>query len=225
MSKRITLWLTLCLINLLAPVNAWLTSATTARPLAFKQCASKTLDSLSKPSTALFSKKKGSASPASAKKIQVKLLKHVAGTGQAGEVVKVTPAFFNNRLRPTSLAKLISEEELEQEQTANAVARLEQDRVAQTMKDRIEALSFCLKRKVGPNGQLFGGVGPKVIMDELYDAIPDDFLTQKTVKIATLTDEHGKKIQGDIKSVGLFKASITLTSDYSATLDLKIEAE
>lgn len=176
-------------------------------------------------STSLFAKKKGSTNTVSSKKIQVKLLKNIAGTGQAGDVVQVTPAFFNNRLRPTSLAKLITAEQVEEEQAANAAAELERDRIAQALKDRIESLELCLKRKVGPNGQLFGGVSPKIIMEELHDAIPDDFLTQKNVKIVTVTDESGKKIRGDIKGIGSFKASINLTKDYSATLNLDILAE
>ena len=63
------------------------------------------------------------AGGAATKKVQVKLLKHVAGTGQAGEVVMVTPAFFNNKLRPTKSAKIISDEDVESERAeAEALA-------------------------------------------------------------------------------------------------------
>jgi ribosomal protein L9 len=183
-------------------------------------------------SSPLYSKKKsGSSSSATAptKKVQVKLLQNVPGTGQAGEVILVTPAFFNNKLLPTHLAKIISDEQVEQERQAKNAKEQADDARAVQLKAQIEALpALVLRRKVGPNGQLFGGVGPKMIMDLLSSAIPDEFWTQqKGVKITAMMDavDGQKKIVGDIKTVGTYRANIALTKAHSATLSFVIAAE
>jgi ribosomal protein L9 len=159
----------------------------------------------------------------------VKLLQNVPGTGQAGEVILVTPAFFNNKLLPTHLAKIISDEQVEQERQAKNAKEQADDARAVQLKAQIEALpALVLRRKVGPNGQLFGGVGPKMIMDLLSSAIPDEFWTQqKGVKITAMMDavDGQKKIVGDIKTVGTYRANIALTKAHSATLSFVIAAE
>ncbi|CAJ1932607.1 unnamed protein product [Cylindrotheca closterium] len=175
-------------------------------------------------STQLFAKKKKVA-PAAAKKIQVKMLKHVAGTGQAGEVVLVTPAFFNNKLRPQQAARMITDEEVAEE-TAEKQMKEDADRTkANELKETLDELELKLVRTAGPDGQLFGGVGPKVVMSELQSEIADDFLNNKWVKVTEVMDENGKKMRGDIKTVGEFGARINLLSGISAKIGIKVEAE
>lgn len=172
--------------------------------------------------TQLYSKKK-KAAPAAAKKIQVKMLKHVAGTGQAGQVVNVTPAFFNNKLRPTKSAVVISDEQVEQEEAAAAAEAKEKREKAEALKEKIAAITLTITRKAGPDGQLFGGIGPKVIVEELKSRIEDDYLSSKSVKITAVTDEDGKKMRGDIKHTGNFGATIALSKDISARLPIVVE--
>lgn len=174
-------------------------------------------------STALASKKKAASAPAS-KKIQVKLLKYVEGTGQKGEIVMVTPAFFQNKLRPAKAAEIISDEEV-QEAAAQAEA-LEKATTeqAKALKSRIEDLSLVIRRKAGPDGQLFGGVGPKVIIDALKEELQDDFLQQKGVKIIALTSADAA-VKGDIKHIGEFRVRLSLTRDVAAELALVVKEE
>lgn len=174
--------------------------------------------------TALSAKKKaGAAAP---KKVQVKLLKHIAGTGQAGQVIQVTPAFFNNKLRPTKSAVLISDDEVAEEQ---AQARQdEQERVAQAtaIRDALSERKLELQRKAGPDGQLFGGIGPKNIMEELKSMLGDEgeLIGAKGVKITSLLDGNGKKMRGDIKHTGEFVAMLSLTKDITAKVEIVVEA-
>lgn len=177
-------------------------------------------------SSSLLQAKKKSAAPAASKKIQVKLLKHVAGTGQAGDVVMVTPPFFNNKLRPTKSAQLISNEQVELEQAAADLAEEELQNKATSLKEQLEGEPLVLTRKTGPDGQLFGGIGAKNIIDELKATTgAADFMGQKGVKITGLTDGEGKKMRGDIKHTGSFKASISLTKDIRATVEIEVKAE
>ena len=176
--------------------------------------------------TSLAAKKKATAAPATSKKIQVKLLKHVAGTGQAGEVVMVTPPFFNNKLRPTKSATLISDEQVELEKAKEALAEKERQTKAAAIKEQVEGAPLIIARKAGPDGQLFGGIGPKIIVDELKAITgEDEFLESKPVKITALMDDNGKKMRGDIKHTGSFAANLSLMKDVVAKVTIEVHAE
>lgn len=189
-------------------------------------------------------KKKGgsSASATSAtKKVQVKLLKHMAGIGQAGDVVQVTPAFYQNKLRPTQSAVMVTEEQVNDERQKAKEQEEELHQLALKIKQRFSSPeeqedsktpALRLSRKAGPGGQLFGGIGPKTIVDELKHILtaenkPNEvqFLDQKTVKIISIIDDKGEKLE-QIKHLGEgFVAKLALTKDVSVDLIISVEVE
>lgn len=169
--------------------------------------------------------KKKKAAPAAAKKVQVKLLKHVPGSGQAGEVILVTPAFFNNKLRPNQSAEIISNEEVADAAAKKEAKEKEEKAKATELREILNDVTLQLKRKAGPDGQLFGGIGPKIIMSELQSEVTDVYLNEKWVKVAEVLDENEKKIRGDIKHTGEFRAKIALLSGISAKIGITVEAE
>jgi large subunit ribosomal protein L9 len=171
--------------------------------------------------TQLASKKKNAATT----KIQVKMLKFVAGTGIVGEVIQVTPAFYHNKLLPTRSAELISNEEMKQEQAQMAADEKATREKANELKEKLSGITLQIKRTAGPDGHLFGGIGPKAIVDELKTMIVDDFLDKKGVKVLAITDEEGKKLRGDIKNTGAFSAGISLTKDISAKIEIVVSPE
>ena len=154
----------------------------------------------------------------------MKLLKHVAGTGQAGDVIQVTPAFFNNKLRPTNSAAIISDEEVAKERAEGEEMEREINEKAKELQATLSETTLTLTRKAGPEGQLFGGIGPKVIMSELEKVNGSKFLSQKWVKISEILDENGKKMRGDIKHTGSFGARINLKKDISAKFAIEVVA-
>ena len=83
----------------------------------------------------LLSKKKAAVGPTKAKKIQVKMLKDVPGTGQKGDVVLVTPAFLQNKLIPTHSAELITDEEVARENAKKAATVAEEIAEATEVKE------------------------------------------------------------------------------------------
>jgi len=177
--------------------------------------------------TVLSTKKKGGgASAPASKKMQVKLLKHVAGTGQAGQIVMVSPAFYNNKLRPTKSAEVISDEQLQQEQEEAQEQEKATRQKAIELKDKLEDTTLEITRKAGPDGQLFGGIGAKVIMEELKVKLGNDvFLDSKSVKISQMTDSDGKKMRGDIKHTGEFGAVLSLIKDITAKFTISVKPE
>lgn len=175
--------------------------------------------------TALGMAKK-KAAPAAKKMMQVKLLQHVAGTGQAGDIVQVSPAFYNNQLRPKHLAQIISDEQVALDQAAAAAAWEATQATALRLRARLEAAPLVLKRKADGHN-LFGGVGVKVIVDELKVAHPEqaEFLSGKSVKVTALLDGNGKKMRGDIKQTGSFAAIVALTKEISAKVAIEVQAD
>jgi large subunit ribosomal protein L9 len=171
--------------------------------------------------TFLQSKKKATA-PVSSKKLQVKLLKQVPGTGQKGEVIYVSPAFYQNKLQPSQSATIISDDQVEKENDSKRKQQEELDQKAAAYKALLESNTILITRKTGPDGQLFGGVGIKQIANELpsgYD--------ESRFKITAILDQDGNKIKGDIiKHVGdNFGAMIQLTKDIEATIRISVEAQ
>ena len=159
------------------------------------------------------------------KKIQVKMLKHVAGTGQAGEIVQVTPAFFSNKLLPSKSAEMISDEEVERQRLRSRAQEAEAITRASEIQSKISNKVFKIIRKSGPNGQLFGGVSAKCILAELQAALGDEFLRQKEVKILELLDVDGKKISGDIKHTGEYGVHLKLYKDINAKFGILVLPE
>lgn len=200
----------------------------------------------------LYSKKKSNSSgsgggnnntASTVKKMQVRMLKTVPGTGQTGDVVLVTPAFFNNKLRPTGSASMISDQEVKEMQMQREIMLHEVIQHARTLQQCIESSgetdngnnnnnnNFCLRlrQKAGPDGQLFGSIHHKTLLKELKDTIGNDeaakFLSQKSVKVTEVVDGEGQPLRGDIKHVGSYQATIYLTNDISAKLAIVVEAE
>lgn len=186
--------------------------------------------------THLFSKKKtASTSSASASsKVQVRLLQHIAGTGQAGEVILVTPAFYNNKLRPQHLAEPISDDEVkamkakqsaQQQATLEAANRLQE----QLSHDGDGGDNFVLTfsdNKTGPDGKkLFGGISSNKVLQHLQEMVGDPYLTQKQVKVLEITStETGEKLRGDIKETGAYVVKLQLTKDIPVEIQVEVEA-
>ena len=173
--------------------------------------------------TKLSSKKKAAA--AVPKKFQVKMLKYVEGTGLLGEVVMVTPAFFNNKLKPTKSAEIISDQEVQKDLDETRETLKAQNAAANAVLEDLEDFVMVISRKAGPDGQLFGGIGPKCIMEELSNKLPKDVWAEKGVRVTAVMDENGTKMKGDIKHIGKFSATICLTKEISGKFPISIEEE
>lgn len=175
--------------------------------------------------TVLFAKKKKDTTVGKGGKIQVKLLKHIAGTGQAGDIISVAPAFFRNKLEKSGSAIRISDEEVEQETAEKKQKDAEERASANDMKEKIESMTLNLKRKAGPEGHLFGGIGYKIILGELKNEFPKGALDAKYIKITQVKGEDGKVLKHDIKDIGEYEATISLLKGISATFKVSVVAE
>lgn len=152
--------------------------------------------------TSLFGKKKkkggsgGGSATKGAAKMQVKLLEHIAGTGQAGDVIMVNPVFFANKLRPQKLARVITDEEVQadlEEKQSQSDELQKQAKAVQDLLDENDSStsSYVLTfsdNQTGPDGKkLFGGIGPKKILESIrkdckeFDAYSKEFTKQVSI--------------------------------------------
>mmetsp|Transcript_31233 Transcript_31233/g.66492 ORF Transcript_31233/g.66492 Transcript_31233/m.66492 type:complete len:300 (-) Transcript_31233:198-1097(-) len=209
-----------------------------------------TYHAVSTSATSLLAKKKKGGTgtqPVSKKgKIQVQLLETVPNIGQSGDVVFVSSAIYQNQLKRGNKARLISEEEvqeLEQEKKAEEkelvqMAMKTKDILEEAMLENLGAEDQCedngdicgvaltLKRKAGPEGNLFGGVNPKMVMEALKVEYPGGSWDGRQVKLAEVKDMDGKDVKKkDIKRTGEYTVTVALGKGVDVTFILSILAE
>ena len=173
----------------------------------------------------LFAKKNAKKSTGKSGKIQVKLLKHVEGTGHVGDIIMVAPAFFQNKLKKSNSAIRITDEEAAKENAEKKAKAKEVLDAAKDIQEKIENLNISLSKKAGPDGHLFGGVGRKLILDELRKQFPKGAINGKQVKITSIIDQDKNDLTQDIKEIGEYKATISLLKDVSATFSVSVVAD
>lgn len=184
-------------------------------------------------------KKKGGAATAAGgggPKVQVRLKQHIAGTGQAGDIIMVTPAFFNNKLRPQQLAERISDEQKEElvskKQAKQAAAVAAATHLQETLgydeeKGENNFILSFKDNKTGPDGKkLFGGINAKKLLSKLQKEVPDEFLkNHKQVKILEVVEEEsGNKVKSsDIKQIGDYSMKLQLTKELFVKIKVVVE--
>lgn len=206
-------------------------------------------------STSLHAQKKGGGGGGDVVskkgKIQVQLLETIPNIGQSGDIILVSSAVFQNQLKRGNKARLISDEEVERiEQKKVEEDQRMADMAMQTKalleeamlenlggegqcgtgstnsEDDICGVALELKRKAGPEGNLFGGVNPKMIMDALKERYPKGSWEGRQVKLMELKDSNGNDVKGkDIKHVGDYNVTISLWRGIEATFILSIHPE
>jgi len=155
-------------------------------------------------------------------KIQVRLLKYVEGTGSIGDIVMVAPAFFENKLKKTNSAVFVSDEDVAKMKEEKNCRENDLAAGAMDMKEHLEGFELVLKKKSGPEGHLFGGVGAKLILKELKKQFPSGALDGKQVKITRFEDRDGVEVKHDIKELGSFKATISLSKNVSTEISVEV---
>ncbi len=207
-------------------------------------------------STELFGRKKNSNTEVSRTKtaavppvtkngkIQIKMLASVPKIGQAGDIIFVSSAVFQNQLQRQKKARLISAEEValleaekqkeEAEATQKAVdtKKMMEEVMLESLGEEcstdqdICGVALTMKRKAGPEGNLFGGINPKMIMEELANAFPDGSWEGKQVKLTDMKDSEGKDVKKkDIKHTGEYTCIVKLGNDVDVTFILSVVAE
>jgi large subunit ribosomal protein L9 len=100
--------------------------------------------------------------------MNVILLENVENLGSIGDLVKVKPGYGRNYLLPQGKAALATPENMKEIEARRAElekAAAEELAAARTRAGAIEGMELVIPANVGPEGKLFGSVGPIDIAD------------------------------------------------------------
>ncbi|WP_315523456.1 50S ribosomal protein L9 [Fusobacterium massiliense] len=144
-------------------------------------------------------------------KIQVILLEDVAGQGRKGEIVSVSDGYAHNFLLKNKKAVLATAEELqkiENRKKKEAKKHEEERQKAIEVKKILEGKVLTISVKSGENGKLFGAITSKEIASQIKEELNLDI--------------DKKKIEANIKSLGIDEVNIKLFADVKAILKVNI---
>ncbi|MBI4526407.1 MAG: 50S ribosomal protein L9 [Deltaproteobacteria bacterium] len=147
--------------------------------------------------------------------MEVILKEDIAKLGQMGEVVRVRDGYARNFLLPRGMVLIANKKNLRAFEHEKQVIAAKRDRLvkqAQTLAERLSALSLVIPAKTGEEGRLFGSVTNMDI---------EKALREKGFEI------ERRKIQlaDPIKTVGDYEIPVRLAIDVTATLKLAVVSE
>lgn len=147
--------------------------------------------------------------------MQVILREDVPNLGRSGEVVTVREGYGRNYLIPRGLATLatprnVKRMEHEQRVIAARDTKLQQD--AETLKQRLEALSITIAKHTGEEDKLFGSVTSR----ELAEALRGE---------GHEIDRRAIQLEQPIKSLGVYSVPIKLGRSVRADLKVWVVAK
>ena len=136
--------------------------------------------------------------------MEVILRQAVEKLGQPGDVVKVSPGFARNYLLPRGIAYAATAGNLKriaQEKARLQAAENERRGNAQSIAERLEAVSLTFSARVGEEGKLFGSVTASDIAEQLH-AQGFDMIEKRQI------DLHEP-----IKALGVYRVPVRLHAD------------
>ena len=149
--------------------------------------------------------------------MNVILLDNVENLGKIGDLVKVKPGYGRNYLLPKGKAALATPENIKQIEARRAeleTAAAEDLVAAKTRAAAIEGMELVIQANSGPEGKLFGSVGPIDIADAF-----------EKVQVEVQRSEI-RMPDGPIQELGDFPVGVHLHPDVNVEIAIKVvEAE
>jgi large subunit ribosomal protein L9 len=148
--------------------------------------------------------------------MQVILREDVENLGNTGEMVTVKDGYARNYLIPRGLAVLATPRNvrrLDHEKRVIGQRDSKRQKDAQSLKERIEALSLTIAKHTGEEEKLFGSVTNRDIAEALKEESGLDI------------DRKAIHLEQPIKSLGVYSVNVKLTRDVIATLKLWVVAK
>ena len=112
------------------------------------------------------------------------LKKNVKGTGKAGDIVKVSDGFANNRLIPAGLAVPATNQNVKSAEKQKAFIEkknAEEKAAAEATAKKLESKTVTIKTRVGDNGKLFGSITSMDIADAIQKQVGNKIDKKKIV--------------------------------------------
>lgn len=148
--------------------------------------------------------------------MKVILMQDVKGQGKQGDVVNVSDGYARNYLFPRGLAIEANERNLKvlkEKKQLEARRRENELAEAQKLADILSNLTVVIKARSGSEGKLFGSVTNKEIADELKKRHNIDLDKKKIV------------LPEPIKNTGVYRLTVKVYPEVTATLTVKVEEQ
>ena len=145
--------------------------------------------------------------------MNVILLDNVENLGNIGDLVKVKPGYGRNFLLPQGKAALATPENIKQIEVRRAElekAAAEDLKKAQARAEVINGMELVVKANAGPEGKLFGSVGPLDIAEAFAGV-------QVDVERAEI-----RMPDGPIQELGEFAIGVHLHPDVNADITVRV---
>ena len=164
-------------------------------------------------------------------KIKVKLLVDIKGQGKKGEIITVSPAMWTNVLSPKKQGKLISDEEIVEEQklkeSKEKILLSQAEEIANNVKELQGTRRLVVYNKVGASGQLFGTVTKKNILESLLSLLPtlktidSKLLSILFIKEASSENSSSSDLD-EIRRVGIYSVGLSVHPKVSTQFELEV---
>jgi large subunit ribosomal protein L9 len=148
--------------------------------------------------------------------VEVILLEKIHRLGNLGEKVSVKPGYGRNYLIPARKAVPATAENIakfEERRAELEKAEAQATAAAEKRAKAIEGLSLSITAKVGPEGKLFGSVGPAEIVEAA--AAKGVELERKEIRLP----------EGPLRHVGTHQVEIALHGDLTVEIEITVVGE
>ncbi len=145
--------------------------------------------------------------------MNVILLENVENLGSIGDLVKVKPGYGRNYLLPQGKAALATPENMKEIEARRAElekAAAEELAAARTRAGAIEGMELVIPANAGPEGKLFGSVGPIDIADAF-----------EKVQVEVERSEI-RMPEGPIQELGEFSVGVHLHPEVDVEVSVRI---
>lgn len=160
-------------------------------------------------------------------KVRVKLLSDVKGTGRKGDIILVSGAQYINVLAPKKLADRVSDDTMNQiteKKKENEQAELSN---AQGLAEKLKNWGrVTITRKVGTNGQLFGAVTHKQLLELVKEKFGEHFTSSAQFSVTAVKGTEGTEDPGeDLRKTGVYVATLKLHAKVDGQYSFEVVAE
>jgi len=149
--------------------------------------------------------------------MNVILLENVENLGRIGDLVKVKPGYGRNYLLPQGKAALATPENMKEIEARRAElekAAAEEFAAAKARAATIEGMELVIQANAGPEGKLFGSVGP-IDIAEAFEKVQVE-VERSEIRMA----------EGPIQELGEFTVGVHLHPDVDVEITVRVvEAE
>jgi ribosomal protein L9 len=168
---------------------------------------------------------------------RVRLLIDIKDVGKKGQIVIISNVLYMNSLGPKKHAEKVTDDEMNKlEENENIKNKTELDNAISIQNNIKQLNTLILNRKKGKEGQLFGAVTTKNILEELRLKFGNDNTLSNSNKHLIVSSINPKKsddgkslggelINNEIRKAGCYLIELKLHPKVSTTFELEVNSE